>query len=143
MLLSLLPTLYVLLLMDNARIHHTAIVEQLLQDMDTDYIYLPPYSPDYNPIELVFGWIKRYIKSREVTNILDMLHEAINALDVDTINSFITVKEIGCLINFKFNNLATYSRTMSLDLYTIVCLIICASPRRIHDINELLDVIED
>ena len=25
------------------------------------YIFLPPYSPDYNPIELVFSSIKAYI----------------------------------------------------------------------------------
>ena len=28
------------------------------------YIFLPPYSPDYNPIELAFSSIKAYIRQR-------------------------------------------------------------------------------
>ena len=28
-------------------------------------VILPPYSPDYNPIELVFGYIKAYLKHHD------------------------------------------------------------------------------
>ena len=42
--------------MDNCSIHHTELVMDLLKEAGIVVIFLPPYSPDYNPIELVFGY---------------------------------------------------------------------------------------
>ena len=42
------------LLLDNAKIHLAKSVRTLAQELDIHFIYLPPYSPDLNPIE--FGW---------------------------------------------------------------------------------------
>jgi len=42
------------LLLDNAKIHLAKRVRILAQELDIHFIYLPPYSPDLNPIE--FGW---------------------------------------------------------------------------------------
>jgi hypothetical protein len=39
------------LVMDNAPIHHTARVNQMCYDAGVKLVYLPPYSPDFNPIE--------------------------------------------------------------------------------------------
>ena len=38
--------------MDNCSIHHTELVLDLLKEAGIVVIFLPPYSPDYNPIEL-------------------------------------------------------------------------------------------
>lgn len=43
-----------LLILDNARIHHAKIVKPVCLDLDVRLVYLPPYSPDLNPIE--FAW---------------------------------------------------------------------------------------
>lgn len=46
------------LLLDNASIHKTSAVKQAMADKGYVPLFLPPYSPEYNPIELVFGVIK-------------------------------------------------------------------------------------
>ena len=46
------------LVMDNARIHHAVNVIQFLEEKGIRYIFLPPYSPELNPIELLFGTVK-------------------------------------------------------------------------------------
>ncbi|CAD7771854.1 DDE superfamily endonuclease [Candidatus Methanoperedenaceae archaeon GB37] len=54
------------ILLDNARIHHAKTVKIRAEELDIYFIYLPPYSPDLNPIES--GW--KDLK-RELSNILD------------------------------------------------------------------------
>lgn len=48
------PKKPVLLVLDNARIHHAKAVKPVREDMDIWLVFLPPYSPDLNPIE--FAW---------------------------------------------------------------------------------------
>jgi len=50
------------LVIDNCRIHHVFGVEELCEARGIKLIYLPPYSPDYNPIEESFAFIKAYIR---------------------------------------------------------------------------------
>ena len=50
------------LVMDNASIHHTARIRQMCHDAGVKLIYLPPYSPDFNPIEEYFAELKAFIK---------------------------------------------------------------------------------
>ncbi|KAK5800950.1 hypothetical protein VI817_003162 [Penicillium citrinum] len=50
------------LIMDNASFHHSDRVKQLCSDADVRLLYLPPYSPDFNPIEEFFAELKAYIK---------------------------------------------------------------------------------
>jgi transposase len=50
------------LVMDNASIHHTARIKQMCRDAGVKLIYLPPYSPDFNPIEEFFAELKAFIK---------------------------------------------------------------------------------
>lgn len=44
---------------DNARIHKTLRTRELIQAPGAEILFLPPYSPDYNPIEHDFANIKR------------------------------------------------------------------------------------
>ncbi len=46
-------------IMDNARIHKKALTRQLIETCGAELLFLPPYSPDYNPIEHDFANIKR------------------------------------------------------------------------------------
>ena len=50
------------LIMDNASFHHSDRVKQLCSDAEVRLLYLPPYSPDFNPIEEFFAELKVYIK---------------------------------------------------------------------------------
>ena len=46
------------LVMDNAKIHHAVDVINFLEENSICYMLLPPYSPELNPIELLFGTVK-------------------------------------------------------------------------------------
>ena len=48
--------------MDNCAVHHVPIVEDLFSDAGILLIWLPPYSPDLNPIEEAFSSVKAYLK---------------------------------------------------------------------------------
>ena len=50
------------LIMNNARFHHSPAVQSFLQRSGVRYHYLPPYSPQLNPIEEVFSKIKNLYK---------------------------------------------------------------------------------
>ena len=50
-------------IMDNMRSHHVKIVTELLDKAGISYLYLPPYSPDLNPIEKM--WSKNEILSQK------------------------------------------------------------------------------
>jgi transposase len=54
-----------ILIMDNCSIHHVEEIRDLLTSVGVLVIYLPPYSPDYNPIELVFSYIKYFLKDHD------------------------------------------------------------------------------
>ncbi|KAK3741926.1 hypothetical protein QZH41_010680, partial [Actinostola sp. cb2023] len=46
-------------IMDNACIHHVRRVRRLITQTGARLIFLPPYSPDLNPIEEAFSKVKR------------------------------------------------------------------------------------
>jgi transposase len=48
--------------MDNASIYGSDLVAQLYQDAGIQLEYLPPYSPDLNPIEESFNVLKAWVK---------------------------------------------------------------------------------
>lgn len=50
------------IIMDNAKIHHDGELIALLNELGCHVIFLPPYSPDYNPIETAFSTIKSWIR---------------------------------------------------------------------------------
>lgn len=49
-----------ILLMDNASIHKSKHVRDLIASKGYVLLFTPPYSPEYNPIENIFGIIKNY-----------------------------------------------------------------------------------
>ncbi|CAB4463470.1 unnamed protein product [Rhizophagus irregularis] len=46
------------IVMDNAKIHHDEKLVESIEQMGCKVLYLPPYSPDYNPIEMAFSGVK-------------------------------------------------------------------------------------
>jgi hypothetical protein len=50
------------LVMDNASFHHSERIKQMCSDAGVKLMYLPPYSPDLNPIEEFFSELKAFIK---------------------------------------------------------------------------------
>jgi transposase len=61
----LVPTLHPgdIVVMDNLSAHKVAGVREAIAAAGARVFYLPPYSPDFNPIELVFAKLKWLLKS--------------------------------------------------------------------------------
>jgi transposase len=67
----LAPTLKAgdIVIMDNLSSHKRAGVREAIESVGASLVYLPPYSPDFNPIELLFSkfkWLLRSIADRTV-----------------------------------------------------------------------------
>lgn len=64
----LAPTLWpgAVVVMDNLAAHKVAGVETAIRAVGASVLYLPPYSPDLNPIEQVFSKLKALLRSPAV-----------------------------------------------------------------------------
>lgn len=51
-----------ILILDNARTHHRSLVDYAFEEFQVLVIFLPPYSPDLNPIERYFASVKATFK---------------------------------------------------------------------------------
>jgi transposase len=75
------PAKHSVLVMDNARIHHNDNLITAIEDAGSKVLYLPPYSPDFNPIETAFSalksWLKRY---RDIVDYFDPVYLILVAL---------------------------------------------------------------
>ena len=63
------------LILDNASLHKTPRTRELIESSGASLMFLPPYSPDYNPIEHDFANIKRhreYHPERTLHDIIQM-----------------------------------------------------------------------
>ena len=54
----------IVVIMDNLSLHKSKRSKERMDEMGFEYLYTPPYSPQYNPIEEVWSMIKRIIKKR-------------------------------------------------------------------------------
>ena len=55
-----------IVVMDNASIHHVDRVITTIQSTGAIVRFLPPYSPDFNPIEEPFAKVKAFLKANEL-----------------------------------------------------------------------------
>ena len=51
------------MVLDNAAIHHVNNVADAIQSTGALVQFLPPYSPDMNPIENAFSYVKSLLKN--------------------------------------------------------------------------------
>lgn len=90
----LLPTLTPghVVVMDNLRAHYRKEVRSLIEAHGCTLLYLPPYSPDFSPIELAFSKIKGQLKSlaaRTRQALTDAVAEACHTIvPADIVNWF-------------------------------------------------------
>ncbi len=74
-----------IVVMDNMRTHHAKEVKKIIEEFKINVIFLPPYSPDYNPIEKMWSKIKailRKIKARSDSELTAAVNDAFNLISL-------------------------------------------------------------
>jgi len=69
-----------LVIMDNLPAHKITGVRQAIKGAGARLIYLPPYSPDFNPIEMAFSKLKAALRkaaARTIPELWDVIAEVI------------------------------------------------------------------
>jgi transposase len=69
--------------MDNLSSHKGSRVRQLIEQQGCELMYLPPYSPDFNPIEEAFAKIKGLLRKAEARTreaLVEAMGRAISAI---------------------------------------------------------------
>ena len=84
---TLLPTLSKndIIVMDNMSSHHARTVKDILDASGIRYFYLPPYSPDLNPIEKMWSKIKAYLRKEKVriaSSLPDAVEKAFSTITI-------------------------------------------------------------
>jgi transposase len=80
-----------ILFMDNLSAHKVAGLEELIRSCGAHLIYLPPYSADFNPIELVWSKVKtilRRLKARTLPDLIEALRQALLAITPQEIHAW-------------------------------------------------------
>lgn len=77
--LSLYPTGKIVMILDNARIHHAKLLQPFLDDNShrLKLVFLPPYSPKLNLIEGLWGWLKSEIINNVFYKSLNQIRVAV------------------------------------------------------------------
>ena len=87
---DLAPTLQPgdIVIMDNLRVHKVDGVRQAIEEKKAFVVYLPPYSPDLNPIEMLWSKIKAFLrkqKARDAEFLMDAIDEAYSTVSYEDI----------------------------------------------------------
>ena len=80
-----------LVIMDNLATHKIAGVSQALETVGARLLYLPPYSPDFNPIENMWAKIKQILRSaapRTRDQLMEAARTAFNAISTADCRGF-------------------------------------------------------
>ena len=70
-----------IVIMDNLSSHKRAAVRERIEAVGASLMYLPPYSPDFNPIEKAFSRLKamlRKIGERTVAGLWDLIGQLVD-----------------------------------------------------------------
>jgi transposase len=77
--------------MDNLSSHKGGRVKELIEERGCELLYLPPYSPDLNPIEEAFAKIKALLRkagARTREALIEAMGRALEAVTVKDAHGF-------------------------------------------------------
>jgi len=88
------------LLLDNSSVHRSKLVLDTLEACNIKYLFLPPYSPDFNPIELFWAFMKsilRKLKARTHDKLEDAINFAFDSVEIEFIANWF--RHCGYVVN--------------------------------------------
>jgi transposase len=80
-----------ILVMDNLGAHRPKRIRELIEQQGCELVYLPAYSPDYNPIEEAFAKIKNLLRNaaaRSKEALLEAIAAALSAVTAEDARGF-------------------------------------------------------
>lgn len=82
----LVPTLRPgdIVIMDNLPAHKPVAIREAIENAGAELRFLPPYSPDFNPIEMAFSKLKAILKAKACRTIDDLWNTIGVAIDTFT-----------------------------------------------------------
>jgi transposase len=92
---KLVPNLWqgACVLMDNCSIHRGETIRTLIEDAGAALIYLPPYSPDFSPIENCWSKVKSILRSlgaRNYPDLVDAIETAFEQISLENFRAWFT-----------------------------------------------------
>lgn len=82
-----------IVVMDNLPAHKLSSVREAIEATGAELRFLPPYSPDFNPIELAFSKVKTLLRkaaARSLQDLWDAIRDAIDAITPNDCRSYFT-----------------------------------------------------
>lgn len=82
-----------IVIMDNLPAHKPTAIREAIEAAGAELRFLPPYSPDFNPIELAFSKIKALLKkaaARTLEHLWTAIRDAIDAVTAEDCRGFFT-----------------------------------------------------
>ena len=67
--------------LDNAAFHKSNKTQELIEQAGATLLFLPPYSPDFNPIELAFSKLKAILRKAAARTIHELWQAIAQSLD--------------------------------------------------------------
>ena len=85
------------LLMDDLSVHTSDKAKKYMKELWFRYIYCPSYSPEYNPIEMVFSKIKQRFKALRAMKLVGLLQDDHDALVHKAVKSVRKKDIVNCI----------------------------------------------
>ncbi len=89
------------LILDNLSAHHSPEVDRLVEAAGARVLRLPPYSPDFNPIEMAISKVKailRKLAARKVETLIDAIGDALRAVTIEDAAHYIRHSGYGAMV---------------------------------------------
>ncbi len=89
-----------IVVMDNLASHKVAGVREAIDRVGASVWYLPPYSPDLNPIEKLWSKVKTWLRrvvARTVEGLIHAIGNALRAVDTNECRAYFRSCEYGTL----------------------------------------------
>jgi transposase len=80
-----------IVVMDNLSVHKGAWVRELIEGRGCTLVFLPSYSPDFNPIEEAFSKVKnslRKARARTLGALFEATHRALSAVTAEDVGGY-------------------------------------------------------